>query len=147
MAWNILQQSHVFIYDEAWNILEQRHVFIYDEAWNILEQRHVFIYDEAWNILEQRHVFIYDEAWNILGQRVLYKLALFILNMLKLIIIIYALILLVNIGSDVRCINTRNYPPALKCCDKLNASIEICIRNFFIESRKLEQREHGQGCI
>ena len=44
----------------------------------------------AWNILEQSHVFIYDVTWSILGQRVLYKLALFTLNMLKLITIIYA---------------------------------------------------------
>ena len=46
-GWNILEQSHVFIYDVAWNILEQSHVFIYDVTWNILEQSHVFIYDVA----------------------------------------------------------------------------------------------------
>ena len=56
----------------------------------------------ARNILEQKLDFIYGEVWNILGQNVSFKLALFTLNMLKLITIIYALILFRNISSDVR---------------------------------------------
>ena len=56
----------------------------------------------SWNIAEQSHEFIYDVAWNILGQRVLYKLALFTLNILNLMTVIYALILFLSIISDVR---------------------------------------------
>ena len=55
----------------------------------------------AWNILEQNHVFICDVAWNILGRNVLFKLALFILEMLKVITSIYAHTIF-NTSSDVR---------------------------------------------